>query len=61
MSKGCGIRCHEVTTTVKATKQMTGKKGTGEELNDQVYVSKSFKTTGNDESTSRNICKFLSG
>ena len=57
MSKGCGIRCYEVTTTVKAPTQMTGRKGTGEELKDQVYVSKSFKTTGNNESASRNICR----
>merc|ERR1719203_543870 len=55
-SGGCGTHCYEVTTTLPAKTQKTGRKGMDEELNDQVYVSKSF-ATGNDESASRSICR----
>ena len=58
-STGCGIHFFEVNAIVPAQTQITGRKGTGEELNDQVYVSQSFNTAGFDLSASRFYCRNL--
>ena len=55
-SKGCGIHYYPVNDLVPAPTQITGKKGTGEEKMDKVYVSKSFNTTGLNYSTSLSFC-----
>ena len=58
-STGCGIHFYEVNATVPAQTQITGRKGTGEELNDRVYVSQAFNTEEFDESASRIYCRNL--
>ena len=55
-SKGCGIHYYPVNALVPAPTQITGKRETGEELKDQVYVSKAFDTTGKTYSESLSFC-----
>jgi hypothetical protein len=55
-SKGCGIHDYEVNDLLPAPTQITGKIGTGEELKDQVYVSKAINTTGKTYSESLSFC-----
>ena len=56
-SKGCGIHYYEVNDLIPAPSQITGKKETGEEHMDKVYVSKSFNTTGRNYPHSLSFCK----
>ena len=58
-SKGCGIHYYEVNALLSAQTQITGRKGTGEELTNKVYVSQSFNTTMRNYSQSLFLCRDL--
>ena len=57
MKRGCGIHFYEVNALLSAQTQMTGRRGTGEEKMNQVYVSQIGSAVGDDEPTRIKNCR----
>ena len=56
-SKGCGIHYYEVNALLSAQTQITGRKGTGEELTNRVFVSHIEGVLGDNQPTNINNCR----